>query len=224
MAQEFTRWYVQSCPLSAECSKSAWDRQKYCESLVSEKATRANLLRHLTGSGLHNHNDADTLETTANVLCGVETEAVSGHWWATKHATEMAAQHESDFHESTATKAPQPCNLLRRPRSPPKRDSKRRGIEISNHSNEDRIIDLATKAAVTAAAVIMSGPNRCALGDESDESSSLKIRKVDMLIHAVRRASQAAGKAAHICEQARIAFESEQNNLDAALQDIERTA
>ena len=180
------------------------------------------MLRHLTGSGLHNHNDADTLETAAYVLCGVETEVVSGHWWATKHATEMAAQHEADFQESTATKAPQSCNLLRRPRSPPKREPKRRSNERSNHSNEDRIIDVATKAAVTAAAVIMSGPKRCALGDESDESSSLKIRKVDMLIHVVRRASQAAGKAAHICEQARITFEAAKTNLENALADLEQ--
>ena len=82
MAREFDRWYVLACPLEAECSKAARDRQKYCESLVSEEATRANLLRHLMGSSRHNHNSQATLKEEAEVVF-VEEETVTGHWWAT---------------------------------------------------------------------------------------------------------------------------------------------
>ena len=227
MAQEFTRWYVHSCPLATECSKTAWCRQKYCESLVSEEATRANLLRHLMGSSLHNHNSEAMLKEEAEIVL-VEEETETGHWWATKRAKELEAEHAAESHESAATSAGRPSNLLRTPNSPPPRESRRRSKESSNHDNEDRIIDVATNAAVTAAAVMMSGrpvtmthPKRCAL---RDESSSHKIRKIDGLINVVQRASQAAGKAAHICEQARIAFEAEKNNLEAALEDIERAA
>ena len=235
MAQELTRWYVLSCPLATECSKTAWDRQKYCESLVSEEATRANLLRHLMGSSLHNHNSEATLKEEAEVVF-VEEETVTGHWWETKQAKEMEAEHAAESHESAATSAGRPSNLLRKPNSPPPRESRRRSKDNLHHdsssrhdhdSKEDHIIDVATKAAVTAATVIMStgrpdraSTKRCAL---RDASSSHKIRKIDGLINAVQRASQAAGKAAHICEQARIAFEAEKNNLEAALEDIERT-
>ena len=233
MAQEFTRWYVHSCPLASECSKTAWDRQKYCESLVSGETTRANLLRHFMASSLHNHNSSETLNEEAG-LAFVEEERVAGHWWATKKAKEIeAAEHAAESHES----AGRPSNLLRKPSSPPPRVLTRRSKETIHHdsssrhdqdSKEDHIIDVATKAAVPAAtAMMLEGRPARASSKRSamrDESSSHKIRKIDDLINAVQRASSAAGKAAHICEQARIAFESEKNNLDAALEDIERTA
>ena len=177
------------------------------------------------GSSLHNHNSEATLKEEAGIVF-VEEETVAGHWWATKLAKELEAEHAVESHESAATSAWRPSNLLRKPTSPPRRASGRRSMEGSNDDDENHIIDVGTKAAVTAAAVIMSGhrpvgrPKRCALGDSS---SSSKVRKTDDLINAVQRASQAAGKAAHICEQARIAFEAEKNNLEAALEDIERT-
>ena len=144
----------------------------------------------------------------------VEHEKVSGHWWAEKHMAELQAQ------ESDPTSPPVKASSHRdRPRSPPAR------AKALQRSSEARIIEVAAKAAA-ATVVVMSEqqmatqPKRWAVEDRRTHVIGQRKRKVDDLIRAVERASQAAGKATRICEQARIAFEAEKTNLENALVEI----
>jgi hypothetical protein len=73
----YTRWWVQNCPLAHECSTAAWNRTKKCASFVSFEDCLAKLSHHIKHSEKHSsgertHQDVENQIAEASSLIDCE--------------------------------------------------------------------------------------------------------------------------------------------------------
>ena len=77
-----TRYIIESCPLSDECSAASWKKMRKCQSWISPADAREKLLKdHLEASSLHyNSHNRDELRNLAE-WSEVNEEEVDAQWF-----------------------------------------------------------------------------------------------------------------------------------------------
>jgi len=131
MAQRFPCWWVKGCPLEASCSPQSWKRTRSCTSWESEDEARDLLRHHLQTSSNHQDIDGDDAALEQAVLAA------------------NVVYQEVEWSEQQQQKKQRAERKLH---SQQQQQQQQQQLQLEQqHLNEERITNIAAKAAMQAA-------------------------------------------------------------------------
>jgi hypothetical protein len=232
-----SRFYLFRCPLHNECTKAAWSKQRYCESMLDPDEVRNKAYKHLNTSGLHRDTQANILETVN--AAQVIVEVVEGDWWQNKHDIEVEDRDIRDRNLHEPLPPPAEVSIKRqrspstpsdarrkKPSTPPKKATRTpKPPPIGTRAERDeRLCAIATKAATAAVTSICATSKSSASAPPSYQRLPPGQDRLDAVRSSACRVMTAASKAAHLCNQAAVAFQVEAANLKSLVDELEKIA
>jgi hypothetical protein len=222
------RFYLLKCPLHDECSKAAWSKQKYCESLLDAEEVRNKAYKHLNTSSLHSNTQANILETVN--AAEIDVEVVEGDWWQDKHDIEV---EDRDLRDQGPPQMPPPAPVSRKRdrTSPPAHASRRKPRTPTpprrppcgtRAERDERLVAIATKAATDAVTSVCATSKSSPSAPPGYQLPPHQQNALDAVRSSALSVMTAASKAAHLCNPAAMAFQAAAANLNSLIDELEK--